>query len=336
MRRLFAPALLILAAGAAVAAPEGYQLLKTVPVPGDGGWDYVLADDAGRRVYVSHGTEVVVLDADSYEIKGTIADQKGVHGIAVVPDLGRGFISNGQGNNVTIFDTKTLKPTGSVETGKNPDCIIYDPSTKTVLAFNGRDASATVIDPKEGKATGTIALGGKPEYAVSDGKGAVYVNIEDKNQILRLDPAALKVVERYPVDPGEAPGALTIDRKNRRLFIGCHNKMMVVMDADSGKVVTKEPIGERTDAAAFDPETGLVYFSNGEGTISVIKQDGPDKYSTVETIKTQTGSKTMALDVKTHKIFLPMAEFKADPDNPKARPKLTPGTFAVQVYGKAS
>jgi DNA-binding beta-propeller fold protein YncE len=334
MRRAFTSVSLLLAAGAALAAPEGYKLLKTVPIDSDGGWDYVTADDAGRRVYVSHGSEVVVLDADSFEVKGKISDLKGVHGIAVAPDLDRGFISNGQGNNVTIFDTKKLKVLDTVETGKNPDAIIFDPATKHVFAFNGRGASATVIDAKEGKALGTIDLGGKPEFACADGKGNVFVNLEDKSQVVKFDADKMKVLDRYPLDPGEEPSAMAMDRKTGRVFIGCHNKLMVVVNADNGKVVAKAPIGEGVDAAAFDPETATVYFSCGDGTVTVIHEDEADKYTVADPIKTRARSKTMALDLKTHNLFIPGGEFKPDPDNPKARPKMTPGTFSVQVYGK--
>jgi DNA-binding beta-propeller fold protein YncE len=334
MRRVITSVSLLLAAGAALAAPEGYKLLKTVPVEGDGGWDYVFADEAGRRVYVSHGSEVVVLDADSYEIKGKIADLKGVHGIAVAPDLDRGFISNGQGNNVTIFDTKKLKVLDTVETGKNPDAIIFDPATKRVLAFNGRGASATVIDAKEGKALKTFDLGGKPEFACADGKGKVFVNLEDKSEIVRLDADKMEVLDRYKLDPGEGPSAMAMDRKSGRVFIGCGNKLMVVVNAENGKVVAKAPIGEGVDAAAFDPDTGLIYFSCGEGIVSVIHEDDADKYTPADPIKTRLRSKTLALDLKTHNLFIPGGEFKPDPDNPKARPKMTPGTFSVQVYGK--
>jgi DNA-binding beta-propeller fold protein YncE len=324
-----------LAAGAAaLAGPEGYHLLKTVPVPGDGGWDYLTVDEAGRRVYVSHGDEVAVLDADSYEVAGKVGDLKGVHGIAVAPDLGRGFISNGRGNNVTIFELKSLKPVGTVDTGKNPDAIIFDPSTQRVFAFNGGGGSATAIDAKDGKVIDTVDLGGKPEFAVADGKGMVYVNLEDKSQIAKLDAAKLKVLERFDLAPGEGPSGLAMDRKTRRLFSTCHNKTLVVVDADSGKVVTTQPIGGGVDAAAFDPETGLVFASCGEGVVSVIHEDGPDKYTAAEPVKTQPRSKTMALDPKTHNLFLPGAEFKPDPNNPNGRPKMTPGTFMMQVYGK--
>jgi DNA-binding beta-propeller fold protein YncE len=324
--------LMLVASTAALAAPPGYHLLKTIPVPGDGGWDYVTVDAGARRVYVSHGTEVVVLDADSYAIKGTIADLKGVHGIAVAPDLDRGFISDGKANNVTIFELKTLKKVGTVETGKNPDAILFDGATQRVFAFNGRSNNATVIEAKDGKVVGTVELGGKPEFAVADGTGSVFVNLEDKSTVVKIDARKLTVLDRWPVAPGEAPVSMAMDTKNRRLFIGCTNKLLVVLNADTGKVVDKQPIGEKVDASAFDPETGLVFCSNGEGTVTVLHQDGPDKYEVVETVKTQPGSKTMALDPKTHKLFLPAAKFK--PAAGGGRPTMEPGTFSVLVYGK--
>jgi DNA-binding beta-propeller fold protein YncE len=333
MRALATFVLTALVAGtSALAAPPGYHLLKTIPVPGDGGWDYVTVDAAARRVYVSHGTEVVVLDADSYEVKGKIDDLKGVHGIAVAPDLDRGFISNGQGNNVTIFELKTLKKIGTVETGKNPDAIIFDATTQRVFAFNGRSNNATVIEAKDGKVAGTVELGGKPEFAVADGTGNVFVNLEDKSTVVKIDARKLTVLDRWPVAPGEAAVSMAMDTKNCRLFIGCTNKLVIVLNADNGKVVDKQPIGEKVDASAFDPETGLVFCSNGEGTVTVLHQDGPDKYEVVETVKTQPGSKTMALDAKTHKLFLPAAKFK--PAVGGGRPTMEPGTFSVLVYGK--
>jgi DNA-binding beta-propeller fold protein YncE len=325
--------ILFAATTAVLAAAEGYSLLKTVPVPGDGGWDYLTVDDAARRVYVSHGDQVDVLDADSYELKGTIVDTKGVHGIAVAPDLGRGFTSNGRANNVTIFDLKTLKNLGEVKTGGNPDAILYDPATKRVFAFNGRDQSATVIDAAEGKVAGTVELDGRPETAVSDGAGNVFVNLEDKNTLVKLDAQKLKVLERWPLAPGETPTGLAMDTRNKRLFVGCRNKLLVVVNAESGKVVGKEPIGERVDATAFDPETGLIFSSCGDGTVTVVHADGDDKYSVVETIKTKVGSKTMALDRKTHKLFLPSADFKPA-EKPGTRPTMVPKTFAILVYGK--
>jgi len=331
--RIFSASLLALAAVVSAASADGYKLVKTIPVPGDGGWDYLTVDGGGRRVYVSHGNQVDVIDADANTVAGTIPDLKGVHGIAVAADLGRGFISNGRGDNVTIFDLKTLKPIGDpVATGKNPDAIMYDPATKCVFAFNGRDSSATVIDAAEGKVVGTIDLGGKPEFAVSDGAGAVFDNLEDKSTLVKIDAKKRAVSDRWPVAPGEEPSALAIDAKNHRLFAGCGNKMMVVIDADSGKVIEHLPIGDHVDAGAFDPDTGMIYFSCGDGTTTVIHEDGPDKYSVVETVKTKERSKTMALDPKTHDIFLPSADFK--PNAGGGRPSVVPGTFAVLRFSK--
>jgi DNA-binding beta-propeller fold protein YncE len=332
--RILAACLVIAVTTAPSVAAEEYRLLKTVPVPGDGGWDYLIVDDAGRRVYISHGNQVDVLDADSHELKGTIPDTRGVHGIALAPDLGRGFTSNGRADSVTIFDLKTLKSLGEVKTGQNPDAIIFDPASKRVFAFNGRSKNATVIDAAEGKAAGTIDLGGQPEFAVADGSGHVFVNLEDKNTLVKLDANKMTVLERWPLAPGETPTGLAMDTRNHRLFVGCRNRLLVVVNAEDGKVVAKEPIGDRVDAAAFDPETGMVFCSNGDGTVNVFHQDGPDKYTAAQTIKTKTGSKTMALDRKTHQLFLPSAEFKANPDNPRARPTMVPKTFAILIYGK--
>ncbi len=330
--RTFAASLLILVAGTAVvAAPESYRLLKTIKVPGEVRWDYLIVDEAARRVYVSHGTQVDVLDADSGELTGTVVETKGVHGIALAPEMGRGFTSNGQANNVTIFDLKTLKLIKEVPTGKNPDSIIFDPATKRVFAFNGGSASVTVIDAAEGKEVGTIELGGRPEFAVADGMGTVFVNLEDKDVLVKLDAKKMVVQERWPLAPGKTPTGLALDTRSRRLFVGCRSKVLVVVNADTGKVVADLPIGDRVDATAFDPETEMVYCSNGDGTVNVIHEDGPDKYSAVEAIKTKVGSKTMALDRKTKKLFLPSADYKM---RPGARPMPVPGTFAVLVYGK--
>jgi DNA-binding beta-propeller fold protein YncE len=330
--RTIAALFLIVASNAALAAAD-YTLLKTVPVPGDGGWDYLIVDDAARRVYISHGTQVDVLDADSYEIKGTILDTKGVHGIALAPALGRGFTSNGKASTVTIFDLKTLKNLGEVKTGRNPDAILYDPASKRVFAFNGGGKSATVIDAADGTVAGTIELGGQPEFAVSDGMGNVFVNLEDKNTLVKIDAQKMKVLEQWPLAPGETPTGLAIDPKTQRLFVGCRNKLFVVVNAENGKVVAKGPIGARTDAAAFDPETKMIFFSNGDGTVTVIHPDGEDKYSEVQTIKTKVGSKTMALDLKTHRLFLPSAEFKPS-EKAGVRPMMDPKTFAILVFGK--
>ena len=312
--------------------PTGYKLEKTVAVPGDGGWDYVTVDPAGRRVYVSHATCVEVLDADTGELKGQVTDTAGVHGIAVAADLGRGFTSNGKADTVSIFDLKTLKTTATVPTGKNPDAILYDPATKRVFAFNGGGASATVIDAATGKVEGKIDLGGKPEGAVADGSGNVYVNLEDKDEVLKLDADKLKVLERWPV--AKTPVSLAIDTKSGRLFAGCRSKSLVVLSLQTGKPVATLPIGDRVDAGWFDPETKLVFCSCGDGTIAIVKQDSADKYALAETLKTRVGSKTMALDPKTHKLFVPAAEFKAPAGQPNARPVMVPKTFSVMIYAK--
>jgi DNA-binding beta-propeller fold protein YncE len=324
---------LFLAAGLATAeTPDGYKLEKTIPVPGDGGWDYLIVDSASRRVYVSHATRVEVLDADSGELKGHIADTAGVHGIAVAADLGRGFTSNGRADTVTIFDLKSLKPLATVKTGKNPDFILFDPASKRVFAFNGGGKSATAIDAADGKVAGTIELGGKPEAAVSDGAGHVYVNSEDTAEVLKLDARDLKVLERWSVAPAKLPVSLAIDPKTDRLFVGCRSKSLVVLNTKTGKSVATLPIGDRVDAGAFDPETKMVFCSCGDGSVAVVRQESADKYTLVETIKTRPGSKTMALDPKTHKLFLPGVEYK--PGAAGARPMAVSGSFVVMVFGK--
>ena len=332
--RILATSLLILVISATAAAPpDSYHVLKTIPLPGESRWDYLIVDEAARRVYISHGDQVDVLDADTGEVKGKIADTKGVHGIALAPDLGRGFTSNGQTNTVTIFDLKSLKPLGQVATGKNPDCIIYDPATKRVFAFNGGSASATVIDAAEGKVAGTIELGGQPEFAAADGAGHVFVNLEDKDTLVKLDARKMTVLERWPLAPGKTPASLAMDPRSQRLFVGCRSRQLVVVNAETGKVITDLPLGERVDATAFDPETGMIFSSNGVGTVTVIHEDSADKYSIVETIKTKPGSKTMVLDRKTHKLILPSSDYKPAA-TVRARPTPIPGTFAILVFGK--
>jgi DNA-binding beta-propeller fold protein YncE len=289
-------------------AQGGYAITSKITIPGTGGWDYLNVDEAARRLYVSHGTQVEVVNIDSKSLEATIPNTPGVHGIALAPELGRGFTSNGQASTVTIFDLKTLKKIGDVPTGKKPDAIIYDPATSQVFAFNGDSESATVISAADGKVAGTIPLGGGPEFAVADGAGFVYDNLEDKRQIVKIDAKKLAVVERWPVAPCEAPSSMAMDRANHRLFIGCRSKIMAVVDSESGKVIATLPIGDHVDATAFDEDSKLIFFSNGEGTISVFHQDSADKYSAVETVKTLPRAKTMALDPKSHQLFLSTAE----------------------------
>lgn len=305
--------------GSLFAADGGYAVIKKIPISGTGSWDYLTVDPAARRLYVSHGTQVEVVDIDSLSPIGTIPKTPGVHGIALAPERGRGFISNGQSSTVTIFDLKTLKAIAEVSTGQKPDAIIYDPASSRVFAFNGGSNSATAIDAASGKVAGTVELGGGPEFAAADGKGYVFNNLEDESQLLKINSRELKVEQRWPTAPCSSPSSMAMDQKNRRLFLGCRSKVMAVVDADSGKVITTLPIGDHVDATAFDPETKLIFNSNGEGTISVIRQDSPDSYSAVETVKTVPRAKTMALDPKTHRLFLSTAEN---------------GQFEVLVVGK--
>jgi YVTN family beta-propeller protein len=283
-----------------------YRVAKKIPIPGQGGWDYLTVDEGARRLYVSHGTQVEVVDLESGAPVGKIENTPGVHGIALAPELGRGFVSNGQASTVTIFDLKTLKKIAEVPTGKKPDAILYDPATARVFAFNGGSDSATVINAKDGSVAGTVDLGGGPEFAVSDGKGYVFNNLEDEGLVLKIDAQKLTVEQKWKTCA--TPSSMAMDRENRRLFIGCRSKVMAVMNADTGQVITTLPIGDHVDATAYDPETKLVFNSNGEGTVTVIRQEGPDKYAVVETAKTLPRARTMALDPKTHQLYLSTAE----------------------------
>jgi DNA-binding beta-propeller fold protein YncE len=312
---------------------SGYHLSKTLPLGGDEGWDYLFVDSDARRVYISHGSRVVVIDADSYSSLGEVSNTQGVHGIAVAPALGRGFTSNGRANTVSIFDLKTFKTIGTVATGKNPDAILYDESSKRLFTFNGGSSDATAINAADGTVLGTVALGGKPEFAVADGRGNIYLNIEDTSELVQLDAQNLKVLHRWPQAPCKEASGLAMDVKNRRLFAGCDNKVMAVIDADSGKIIATPSIGEGVDANAFDPATGYAFASNGEGTLTVVHEDSPDKFSVVDTVPTKKSARTMGLDLKTHKIFLPTAEFNA-PAPGERRGKMKPGSFAVLVLEK--
>lgn len=318
--------------------PSGYHLTRKTVLGGEGGWDYLTVDSKARRVYISRGTHVMVVDADTAALIGDIPNTNGVHGIAIVSDLDKGFTSNGRDNAVSVFDLKTLKVVATVPVGKNPDAIIYDPPSKRVFTFNGASHDTTAIDPKTNSVVGTIALGGKPEFAVADEKGHVYVNIEDKNEIVQFDPIKLTVENHWSITPGDEPSGLAMDRKHRRLFAVCGNKWMAVVNADNGKVITTLPIGAGTDAAAFDPETGFAFSSNGEGTLTVVHEDSPDKFTVVETVPTQVRARTMALDAKTHQLYLVSAEFGTAPaptaQQPRPRPPMVPGTFTLLTLSR--
>jgi DNA-binding beta-propeller fold protein YncE len=336
--RLWLAAVMVsLAAAALAAAGPGYHVVTTYKLGGDGGWDYLTADASARRIYISRGTHVMVVDADSGKSVGDIADTPGVHGIALAPELGRGFVSNGREGTVSIFDIKTLATSSKVKVGDNPDAILYDPATKRVFTFNGRSHDSTAIDGASGKVLGTIKLDGKPEFAASDAKGEIFVNIEDKNELVAIDPNKLEVKAKWPLAPCESPSGLSIDRKHRRLFVGCE-KMMAVVDADSGKVLATPAIGDGVDATTFDDETGLAFASCGEGVLTVVKEESPDKFSVAENVPTQAGARTLALDAKTHNIFVVTANFgpppAATPDNPHPRRTILPDSFVVLVVGK--
>ncbi|HEV2495295.1 MAG TPA: YncE family protein [Terriglobia bacterium] len=329
-------ALLVGLAAQLALAAGGYHLLTKKVLGGEGFWDYLTCDSTARRLYISRGTHVMVVDADNYDVVGDIPNTDGVHGIALAPEFGHGFISDGRANQVTIFDLKTLKTLGTAPTGEGPDGIIYDPGSKRVFTFNGHGGNSTAIDAATGKVAGTIPLDGRPEFAAADGQGHVYNNLEDKSIVLQIDSRTLKVLNRWPLAPCESPSGMAIDPEHRRLFIGCHNKMMAIVDSDAGKIVATPPIGQGVDANRFDPGTQLAFSSNGDGTLTVIHQDSPDKYSVVESVQTQRGARTMALDRKTHRVFLVTAEFGPPPPaapGERRRPSMVPGSFTLLVLG---
>jgi len=323
--------------------PEGgYHLLKKYALGAAPGgkeyWDYITFDAATRRLYVSHNTEVKVVDADSGAVLGSIPDLKRVHGIALVPDLGRGFISDGGADEAVVFDLKTLKVTGHIKTGGNPDCIIYDPASKHVFTMNGKTSDSSVIDPSSLTVAATIAMSGRPEYAVADGKGMIYDNLEDKNEVVALDSRTNAVKAHWPIAPAEEATAMDMDVQHHRLFVGGRNKLLAIMDADTGKVLQTFPIGSGVDTNIYEPATGLLFTATREGTLHIFHEDSADKFSVVETVKTEFGARNMALDPKTHQLFIDTADFApaAEPtaDQPKPQPTPISGTFRLLVYGR--
>jgi len=321
----------------ASAAP-GYHVIKKIPLGGEGGWDYLTVDPAAERLYVSRATHVVVVDLKTEKVIGDIPDTLGVHGIALAPALNRGFISCGKADQVVIFDLKTLKTLGQAKTGANPDTIIYDPASKHVFSFDGRGKDSTVIDPSTGAIVGTIPLGGKPEAALADGKGRIYVNIEDTGEVAVLDSAKLTVLGRYPVKPGEEPSGMGLDVKKHRVYSGCSNKLMTVLDGETGKLLAAVPIGAGVDGNGYDADLGLAFSANGEGNVTVVRESSPGKFEVAETVPTLRGARTMALDTKSHRIYLPTAEFgptpAPTPENPRPRPAPIKDTFVILVVGR--
>ncbi len=319
---------------ASVSAQQ-YKVSGRITIDGDGGWDYLAVDSVNGQLYVSHGTEVAVVDLALQKPVAKITGMKRIHGIAVADDLNRGYISDGGDDVVVVFDLKSHSVLQKIAAGKNPDGILYDPFSSRVFSFNGRSNDVTAIDASSGKVAATIALDGKPEFPVSDRKGNVYANIEDKSEIVQLDSQALKVKKTWPLSPCEEPSGLAIDEDARRLFSVCSNKMMAILNADSGQVIATVAIGDGPDAAAYDPESKLAFSSNGEGTLTVVKQDGADKYTVLANVPTEKSARTMALDPKTHKIYMSAAQLGSAPeataDNPRPRPKIVQGSFHILV-----
>jgi len=316
----------------------GYHLLHEYKLGGDTGWDYLTMDAASRRLYVTRGTHVQVVNIDSGKVEGDITDLKGVHGVALDKANNKGFISDGRDNSVVVFDLKSLKQTGKVAAGTNPDAILFDPYSKRVFAFNGRSNNATAIDSKNNNVAGSIDLGGKPEFAATDGKGKIFVNLEDKSALVEIDSKELKVMDTWPLAPAEGPSGLAIDADREVLFSGCDNQKMAIVDGNTGKVITTVPIGKGVDATAFDKSVKQAYSSNGEGNITVAKEDSPTSFSVAATVPTKRGARTMTVDEKTHDLITVTADFEpapaAVPGQPRQRPKMIPDSFVVLVYGK--
>jgi YVTN family beta-propeller protein len=326
---------LILAVAAFAAAPT-YKVVNKIKVGGGVRWDYGYLDSANHRLYVAHGTQTEVIDTATDKVVGNIAGTNGVHGVAIADDLGRGFASDGGDNDVTVFDPKTLKVLSKVKTGQNPDSIIYEPVSHRVFTFNGRSKDSTAIDAKSGDViTASIPVGGKPEFAQIDGKGHIYANVEDKNEIIEVDAKNALVSKRYSIAPCDSPSGLAIDPKGR-LYSVCENKMMIVSDPAAGKVLASLPIGPGTDGVAFDD--GYAFSANGgDGTITMVGETSPGKFEVVATIPTTRGARTIAADQKTHKLYLPAAEFGApavDKDGKKGRPAPIPDSFQIVVVGR--
>jgi len=331
---------LVLLALLQTAHGQSYNLLKSIAIGGEGGWDYLSIDAKARKLYVTHASKIVIVDLAQDKVAGEIADTPGVHGFAIPPELERGFSSNGAEARVSVVDLITLRTISKVETGENPDAILYEPGRAEVYAFNGRGKSATVIDAKTAKVLGTVPLAGKPEFAAADPKsGRVFCNIEDKNALAVINTKTHTVTAMWPLAPGEEPTGMAIDGAHHRLFVGCHNKLMAMLDSNTGKIIATVPIGAGVDACAFDDATQLAFASCGDGTLTIVKEETPDKLTVVQTLATERGARTMALDPVTHRIYVATAEIAPQRGNPsplsgeRRRSDYVPGTFHLLVYG---
>lgn len=314
----------------------GYRIVERIHLDGDGGWDYLVVDDSTSRLFVSHSTIVQVVDLKKNKVIATIPDTKGVHGIALAEDLNKGYISNGKDTSVTVFDLKNLKTITKIKvTGNNPDAILYDPFSHRVFTFNGKSSNSTVIDANSDKVIGTINLPGKPEFSVTNGKGKIYVNIENKSQVCQINAATLKIEKTWSVSPGKEPSGMAIDIDDHQLFIVCSNALLDILDVRSSKIMTNLKIGYGVDGVAYDPELKRIYTSNGDGTLTIVQKENKSTFKILENFPTQKGARTIALNPKTHRIYLPVAEYEAAPpatsENPHPRPTAKPGTFTVLV-----
>lgn len=314
----------------------GYHLARTFQLGGDGGWDVLEADPIQRRLYISRGTHVMVWDTGDEKLVGDIQNTPGVHDIAIVHDVNRGFTSNGRDSSVTIFDLSTLATVGVVHgTGRNPDVITYDPVSRRVFTFNGGSDNATAIDPATGQIVGTVALGGKPEFGSSDGEGHLVVNLEDKSSVVKFDTRSLALVATWPLAPCEEPTGMGMDVAHHRIFVGCGNKLMAIMDTRTGRVVGTVPAGEGIDGAGYDPKTGLAFTSNGEGTLTVVGETSPNVFGVLATVPTKARARTMALDPSTGRIYTVTADFGTAPAptsaSPRPRAPMIPGSFTLLV-----
>ena len=326
-------AVLFIALGA---RPGGFRLARQIRLGDRGGWDALAVEPATQRLFVTHGTHVQVLDVKGDSVVGDIPNTPGAHGVALAPDLGRGFVSDGRDSTVTVFDLASLAVVTRIElAARNPDAIEYDPASRRVFAFNAGSDNATAIDAVTDSIVGSVPLPGRPEFAAADGNGRMYVNLEDSSAVVRFDTRTLQVLDRWRLDPGEGPTGIALDREKRRVFSGCGNQKLVVLDADDGRVVSVLPIGKGVDGVAFDPERRLVFSSNGEGTLTVIREETPDRFAVLENAPTQRGARTLAVDPTTGSVYLPTADFGPPPaptaERPHPWPSIVPGTFRVLV-----
>ena len=320
------------------AGASGYHLANKVKLGGSGGWDYLEVDPATHRLFISRATHVIVVDPAQGKLIGDIPNTQGVHGIALADEFNKGFTTNGRTSDSTVFDLTSLAVSGTIKTDKDTDAVIYDPFSKRVFTFNGDANTATAIDAASAKAVGTIPLGGGPEFGASDKKGNIFVNLEDKSALVKLDAKTLKIENTWPLAPCESPSGLAIDAEHEILIVGCHNKLMAFVDGNSGKVLGTVPIGQGVDANRFDPATGYAFASCGDGTLTIAHEDSPTSFSAVETIQTQRGARTMAIDYATHDVYLVTADLGPAPpatkDNPRPRPAIIPDTFTLLIYKK--